>query len=408
MKKLHELRSKRDNIAREMRALHDGVKEDTAWTDEQRSKWDNMRSELGALDEKIQREEELRELDLKFVQDNKDDIEDHQHRQSGDDQEKRTAQAFDKMLRHGAAELTSEERSLVREMRANGTSPNEKGGYTIPREMQSKIHEAMKAFGGIAQHCQLMVTSSGNPVHWPTSDGTTEVGELVGENQQVGEQDVQFGETELGAKKLTSKVIRVSNELLNDSGIDIQSFLARRIGSRLARGESAYIATGSGAGTPKQPLGVVTAVSQGHETISADGLDYRDLVRLKHSVDPAYRGSPKTAFAFNDKTLQELTEMKDLQGRPIWLPAVAGATPATILNEAYFVDQAIPDFEAGAKFALYGDWDMFILRRVQYMVLKRLVERYADYDQTGFLAFHRFDCVLEDSAAIKAAVRKAA
>ncbi len=36
------------------------------------------------------------------------------------------------------------------------------------------------------------------------------------------------------------------------------------------------------------------------------------------------------------------------------------------------------------------------------MTLKRLVERYAEYDQTAFLAFHRFDCVLEDTAAIKA------
>ena len=48
-----------------------------------------------------------------------------------------------------------------------------------------------------------------------------------------------------------------------------------------------------------------------------------------------------------------------------------------------------------------GDFAQFIIRRVRYMVLKRLVERYADFDQTGFLAFHRFDCVLQDAAAIK-------
>ena len=42
------------------------------------------------------------------------------------------------------------------------------------------------------------------------------------------------------------------------------------------------------------------------------------------------------------------------------------------------------------------------------MTLKRLVERYAEFDQTGFLAFHRFDCVLEDTGAIKALVGKPA
>ena len=49
----------------------------------------------------------------------------------------------------------------------------------------------------------------------------------------------------------------------------------------------------------------------------------------------------------------------------------------------------------------FGDFDLFILRRVRYMTLKRLVERYAEFDQTGFLAFHRMDCVLEDTDAIK-------
>ncbi|EJD6358490.1 TPA: phage major capsid protein, partial [Escherichia coli] len=48
----------------------------------------------------------------------------------------------------------------------------------------------------------------------------------------------------------------------------------------------------------------------------------------------------------------------------------------------------------------------FIIRRVTYMELKRLVERYAEFDQVAFLAFHRFDCVLEDVAAIKALTGK--
>ncbi|ENC8743594.1 phage major capsid protein, partial [Escherichia coli] len=51
-------------------------------------------------------------------------------------------------------------------------------------------------------------------------------------------------------------------------------------------------------------------------------------------------------------------------------------------------------------------FNRFIIRRVTYMELKRLVERYAEFDQVAFLAFHRFDCVLEDVAAIKALTGK--
>lgn len=46
--------------------------------------------------------------------------------------------------------------------------------------------------------------------------------------------------------------------------------------------------------------------------------------------------------------------------------------------------KVIPDIAAGAKFAYFGDFNRFIVRRVTYMTLKRLVERYAEYDQTGF------------------------
>ncbi|MGL6294983.1 MAG: phage major capsid protein, partial [Plesiomonas sp.] len=60
----------------------------------------------------------------------------------------------------------------------------------------------------------------------------------------------------------------------------------------------------------------------------------------------------------------------------------------------------------GKKFMFFGDFDNFIIRRVNYMVLKRLVERFAEFDQTGFLAFHRFDCCLQDAAAIKALTGK--
>ncbi|MNC73629.1 Phage capsid family protein [compost metagenome] len=72
------------------------------------------------------------------------------------------------------------------------------------------------------------------------------------------------------------------------------------------------------------------------------------------------------------------------------------------------IDQAIDSIGAGKKFMYAGDFEQFIVRRVRYMVLRRLVERFAEFDQIGLLAFHRFGCVLQDVAAIKALQGKAA
>jgi len=94
--------------------------------------------------------------------------------------------------------------------------------------------------------------------------------------------------------------------------------------------------------------------------------------------------------------------MEDGNKRPLWLPGIDVASPATVLGKRFVVDTHIADVGVGNKFMYAGDFQQFILRRVRYMALKRLVERYAEYDQTAFLAFHRFGCVLQDLAAIKA------
>ena len=401
--KLHELKQAYNELARNMRNLHDQIG-DTTWTDEQRSQWSDWKQKLDGLDEQIKREEALRDADQRFVEENEEEHRDNldNEERGGQSVDEQRAQAFDGFLRQGMSEMSAEQRQILREMRAQATDPDTAGGYTVPTEMLNRIHEAMKDYGGLASVAQILTTDSGHTLEWPTSDGTAEEGELIGENSQASEGDVVFGIKNLGAKKLSSKVIRVSNELLNDSGIDIQGFLASRIGSRLGRGEAKFLVQGTGAGTPEQPTGLQASVTGTTTAASSSEFTWQEVNGLIHSIDPAYRRAANFRIGLNDNTLKLMTEMEDLQGRPLWLPAVSGAAPATILNVPYFVDQGIADIGVNAKFMYAGDFAQFIIRRVRYMVLKRLVERYADFDQTGFLAFHRFDCVLQDAAAIKA------
>ncbi|MEG1690440.1 MAG: phage major capsid protein [Hafnia sp.] len=403
--KLHEMKQKRNTIATDMRALHDKIG-DNAWTDEQRAEWNNAKSELDGLDERINREEELRRQDQKYISDREPEQRNNQNTEGTQDEKR--AHVFDKWMRSGAGELSSEERQVLKELRAQGVSPSEKGGYTVPSTFLAQVVEQMKAYGGIASVAQIMNTSDGKTIEWPTADGTNEIGELLGENNEASEDDTDFGMADLGAKKLSSKIIRVSNELLQDSAIDMEAYLARRISERIGRGEARYLIRGTGAGTPQQPKGLVASVSGTTSTASATGFTWKEMNTLLHSIDPAYRNGPKFRWAFNDKTLQKIEEMEDGQGRPLWLPNIVGGTPATVLNVPYVIDQEIEDIAAGKKFLFAGDFNRFIIRRVNYMVLKRLVERYAEFDQTGFLAFHRFDCVLEDASAIKALVGKGA
>ncbi|WP_334472414.1 phage major capsid protein [Arsenophonus sp. PmNCSU2021_1] len=403
--KLHELQQKRQTVATDMRALNEKIG-DNAWTDEQRTEWNKAKASLQSIDEQITREEELRQLDQAVVDEQADEQRQALNKANPEQESERRSAAFDKFLRCGLGEMSSEERHALRELRAQGVSADDKGGYTVPKVMLNKIVDSMKAYGGIASVAQIIMTSDGQAITWSTSDGTAEEGELLAENTAVSEGDVTFGTASLGVKKLSSKIIKVSNELLQDSGVDIEGYLAARIAQRLGRGEAKYLVQGSGAGTPLEPKGLEASVTGTTNTAAVDKFTWQEILALKHSIDPAYRNGVTFRLVFNDNTLKKLSGMEDAQKRPLWLPEIVGVAPATVLNIPYVIDPAIADIGKGKKFIYCGDFNRFIVRRVSYMTLKRLVERYAEYDQTAFVAFHRFDCVLEDTAAIKALVGK--
>lgn len=409
MKKLKDLKQRRNTVATEMRSLNDGIEEGTEWTSEQRSKWDAMKTEIRSLDESIEREETLRDNEQRFVEETQEQRSQQRGREQGTQTvDEQRSKAFLQLLRVGHENLTTEERSAVAELRAQAAGSNVQGGYTVPTTLLNRVIEAQRAYGGIESVSQILTTESGSEIAWPTSDGASDEGELVGENSDAGEKDVEFGTATMGSHKLTSKVIRVSMELLQDSGLDLESYLAQRIASRIGRARAKLIVRGTGVGTPLQPKGLKASASVGAVTNAAGKVVFKDVNALIHSIDPSYRAAAQFRIAFNDKTLQSLEDLEDNQGRPIWLPGVDAGAPATILKYKYVIDQAIDDIADDAKFMYAGDFNQFVIRNVRALVVRRLVERYAEYDQVGFLAFQRFGCVLQDTSAIKALTGKKA
>ncbi len=138
---LKDLQQKRNTLAGQMRNLHETIGENE-WTVDQRTQWESMKGELDKLDVQIKREEDLRALDRQVVTE-ADPPKDEQ-RQANPELEQRFV--FDAFLRHGATDLSVEQRKVLAEMRTQSIGANEKGGYTVPKEFQARIVEQMKAF----------------------------------------------------------------------------------------------------------------------------------------------------------------------------------------------------------------------------------------------------------------------
>jgi HK97 family phage major capsid protein len=287
------------------------------------------------------------------------------------------------------------------EARALSSLTGSAGGDTIPTGFQPSFELAMLQFGGIRNVADILRTATGNPLPWPTGNDSSNKGVMLGENTAVATNtDPTFGLVMWNAYKFTSKMILVPVELLEDSAFDLPSIIGAMCGERIGRIQADYFTTGTGAAQPK---GIVTAATVGKTTASATAIKYAELVDLVHSVDPAYRGGSKVGFMFHDLILAYLSKLTDGNGKPIWdnsNQGNLGANTITIAGRQYpfTINQSMASTVAtGNKTVLFGDFSKYKIRDVASVRLRRLVERYADSDQEGFVAFARADGNLLDA-----------
>ena len=412
---IKELREKQAKLVADARAKLDEIKDDTpeARVKELETEYDRVMADYDRLEERAKREEALaeRESALNEPDPRRPTGEDRTVQPDADkDKEERTKEVFRNFLRNGVEGLTPEERKIMRsrhttefEGRAQSTSTTA-GGYLVPQGFSGELVVSMKDYGPMLDPgvTRQLVTASGNQIPWPTLNDTANQAYRLGENTQEthSDGDLAFGQKFLDAYKYASGVILVSEEIIQDAAIDIEQVIRDAMAIRLGRKVNSDLTIGDGTGDPN---GIVTASTKGYDATLADGISFDDLIELEHSVDPAYRRGTNVRWMFNDTTLKLLRKVKDtVTGNYIWQPADARTgAPATILDHPYSVNQAMANVADSQKSVLFGDFSKYIVRRVREFAVRRLVERYADFDQVGFIGFARYDGELMDTAAVK-------
>jgi HK97 family phage major capsid protein len=270
------------------------------------------------------------------------------------------------------------------------------GGYLVPTEIAKSILDALKQFGGMRQVATILTTSMGNQINYPTSDGRSEVGVLVGEGAQATQQDLSLGTIPFNVYRFSSTPAAITWELLQDSVVDIEAFVRQRLVTRLGRVTNNYYTTGTGT---SQPQGIITAVTTGKTgaTGQTTTVIYDDLVDLEHSVDPAYRALGNCSFMMADDSVRILRKIKDGIGRPIFSPGYedslavggpSGGAPDRIMGYPININQSMPVMAANAKSITFGDHSFYTIRDV--MAVEML--RYADspFLRQGLIGYEAF------------------
>jgi HK97 family phage major capsid protein len=341
--------------------------------------------------------------------------------------------AFAEYIRRGSAHMRGETREVLDKhefrdtVNGMGEASNSIGGYLVPPGFLAKITETLKFFGGVRLVANVIETTSGQSLVWPSNDDTGNPATIIGENTQVSEVDLALGQRTLSSYLWTTGAVRIGRALMQDSAFDLESLVADRFGKRLGRGQNTAFTTGVGisGGLAGVTVGVTGASTVDPLVAAAagDGIPMGHLLDLIHSVDAAYRQGGACVWMMNDTSVGKIQKLVDSTGRPLFIPAGSfgsiatgaatknldlGGGVDTLLGYPIVVNNDCDNSDAtndsGDFPVFFGDFKRgYIVRDVTAsMATLRLEERYADYGQVGFIGYLRSDGNLDDLAAIRA------
>jgi len=394
-----EMRKKRAALVKQAREILDKAdKEKRSLTAEEEEKYEKIFAEVDEIGKRIEKEERQREMENEIEKSKgpaagKEELSDTEKKQKEE-----IRAAFRKYLVGGVNALTPEE------VRVLSVSDPTLGGYMVaPEEFVAELIKGVDDAVYIRKYATIHQLKKSVSLGAPALDSDMDDFEWTTE-LATGSEDtsMKIGKRELKPNPIAKRV-KVSNTLLRVSAIDPERLVRERLQYKYSGTlEKAYL-TGDG---NNKALGLFVASSDGISTnrdvvcgtataITADG-----LIDVKYALKKGYRR--KAVWIFHRDVLKQIRKLKDGQGQYIWQPGLKGNAPDTLLNSPILESEFAPNtFSANQYVVLYGDLSYYWIVDSLDFVIQRLVELYAEKNQTGFIGRYEGDGmpVLEEAFA---------
>lgn len=266
------------------------------------------------------------------------------------------------------------------------------GGYITPESFETALVVAMNDHNEFRQWCNVISTESTRNIPVESSQGTAS---WTAEEGATTESDAAFTQVVLGAHKLDT-IIKVSEELLQDSFFDLEGYLARNFARRFGDAEEAAFVNGDGSG---KPTGIVGGSTLGKTTATNAAITADELIDLYHSLKRPYRRN--AVFIMNDATCKMVRKLKDGQSQFLWQPGLQAGQPDMLLGRPVIASDGMPTVATTAKSVIFGDLSYYTIADRRGTTIQRLNELYAANGQIGFRGVKRTEGKVTLSEAIK-------
>ncbi len=402
MNKILSLREKRANLWDAAKKFHDAhIGEDGTMSAEDAATYDRMVDDVDRMKQEIDRLERQDVIDNEMNQPvnrpiftRPDQAAQHQ------EQEEKPGVASDAYKKAFWSMVRS--RAVVPSIRdALQVGTDSEGGFTVPDEFEHTLIEGLQDENIMRGIVHIITTSSGDRrIPIVTSKGSAS---WIEEEARYPESDDSFGQISLSAHKVGC-MIRISEELLNDSAFDLAAYISHEFSRRVGAAEEEAIITGDGSHKPTGLLHATLGAQTGVTAASATAITADELIDLQHSLKAGYRR--RACFIMNDATIKAIRKLKDGNGQYLWQPGLMYGQPDTLLNQKVLTSNYMPLPAAGNKAILYGDYSYYWLADREGRSMQRLNELYAETGQIGFRITQRLDGRLVLPEAVKVLAMK--
>jgi HK97 family phage major capsid protein len=311
-----------------------------------------------------------------------------------------------------AAMSTPEARALFVEWLATGNKQDElrglqvdidtAGGYLVtPQQFAAELIAIVDNLVFIRRHATVMTLTNATTLGVPSRDvdiaDSDWTSELATGNEDTA---LAFGKRELSPHPL-AKRIKVSNKLLRAGALDVESIVKDRLAYKFGVTQEKAFLLGNGT---QQPLGVFipttngSGISTARDVITGSTTNYTadGLINAKYALKPQYW--PEARFMFHRTGIAKIRQLKDSNGQYLWAPSGIGQANLSednndrILEFPFDVSEYCPNtFTTGLYVGILAAWSHYWIAEALTMQLQRLVELYAEKNQTGYIARAELD-----------------
>ena len=278
----------------------------------------------------------------------------------GEEEYKAYCENFVKLIRKSEHGMNDVERKTL----SVGADPQ--GGYLVPPEMSSRIIQRLFELDPIRQLATVETISTDALLF--VSDWNDFSAGWVGETQSRPETDsANLGMEKIVAQEMYAKP-HASQQLLEDSTLDIEAWISRKLTDRFGRLEGTAFVTGDGVEKPRGILTYTSGTAKGE--IEQVNMGNASLLTADGFYDVKYTMKEQFielgTWLLNRTTVQAALKLKDGEGRYIWEPSFQAGQPATILGAPTRMSTSVPAVAANALSVVYADF------RQAYTIVDRL------------------------------------